>query len=114
MIDDDGQGDLDDYDQSMIICLGLLESARPGSSASSGPAGGWVNQFIAAGGLKHLFGVFRSGALGRRGEPCWSEWKLDCLGFLLRLLVQFGVDQADVDTLADQLAESTTTSTRGV
>jgi len=50
--------------------------------------------------------------LGRQGEPCWSEWKLDCLGFLLRLLVQFGVDQGDVDTLADQLADSSNCSTK--
>ena len=90
----------------------------------SGPASGqqspaprpesWVNQFIQAGGLKHLFHVFVSGVLGRRGEPCWCEWRQDCLGALLRLLVQFGVDQADAHTLADQLADSNTTPRRRV
>ena len=41
----------------------------------------------------HVLRVFLSGILGRQGELHWSEWKLDCLGFLLRLLVQFGVHQ---------------------
>jgi ubiquitin carboxyl-terminal hydrolase 34 len=81
-------------------------SADGGHQQPQGPAG-WVSRFIQAGGLKHLFNVFLSGVLGRGGDTrSWCEWRQDCLGALLRLLVQFGVDQSDVDTLADQLAES--------
>ena len=65
----------------------------------------WVSQFILSGGLGHLFSIFVSGVLGRGGDSAWCEWKQDCLGSLLRLLVQFGVDQVDSDLLADQLAE---------
>ncbi|XP_023333721.1 ubiquitin carboxyl-terminal hydrolase 34 isoform X2 [Eurytemora carolleeae] len=83
---------------------GLAEASSPHTGQVQS---GWIKQFISAGGLKHLFSVFLSGVLGRRGDSCWSEWSLDCLGFLLRLLVQFGVDQVDADTLADQLVEST-------
>ena len=81
-------------------------SPRPGSSLAHAPTG-WVAQFVAAGGLRHLHNVFCSGALGRRGTAPWCEWRQDCLGALLRLLVQFGVDQNDADTLADQLADAT-------
>ena len=81
-------------------------SPRPGSSLAHAPTG-WVAQFVAAGGLRHLHNVFCSGALGRRGSAPWCEWRQDCLGALLRLLVQFGVDQNDADTLADQLADAT-------
>merc|ERR1719402_1683340 len=83
------------------------DSPRPGSAASAAPTG-WINQFIQAGGLRHLFDIFVSGVLGRRGEPVWCEWRQDCLGALLRLLVQFGVDSSDADMLADQLADATT------
>jgi len=38
------------------------DSPRPGPT-------GWINQFIQAGGLRHLFDIFVSGVLGRRGEP---------------------------------------------
>ena len=65
----------------------------------------WVTRFKQAGGLKQLASIFESGALGRRGEAVWCEWKQDCLGALLRLLVQFGVDTAESDVLADQLVE---------
>ena len=65
----------------------------------------WVTRFKQAGGLKQLASIFESGALGRRGEAVWCEWKQDCLGALLRLLVQFGVDTTESDVLADQLVE---------
>jgi len=68
-----------------------------------------VNQFVHSGGLRHLFDIFVSGILGRRGNPVWCEWRQDCLGALLRLLVLFGVDSTDADMLADQLADATTT-----
>ena len=103
---------------------GIVDSTRSSSAASAesasgrrrkmsstGGGAGWVSQFIAAGGLRHLFRVFLSGILGRQGELHWSEWKLDCLGFLLRLLVQFGVHTGDVDTLADQLLAESSAAT---
>ena len=54
-------------------------SPRPGSSLAQAPTG-WVAQFVAAGGLRHLHNVFCSGALGRRGSAPWCEWRLSwCL-----------------------------------
>ena len=78
---------------------GLVTDSNPAPESS------WVSQFILSGGLGHLFSIFLSGVLGRGVDSAWCEWKQDCLGSLLRLLVQFGVDQADSDLLADQLAE---------
>ena len=78
---------------------GLVTDSAPAPETT------WVSQFILSGGLGHLFSIFLSGVLGRGADSAWCEWKQDCLGSLLRLLVQFGVDQADSDLLADQLAE---------
>ena len=87
-------------------------SPRPGSGLAQVPPG-WVDQFITAGGLRHLFTVFVSGELGRTGGEGWCEWRQDCLGALLRLLVQFGVDGSDADLLADQLVEPSTSGGGG-
>ena len=77
----------------------VTDSLRQAESPS------WVTRFKLAGGLKHLFSIFVRGALGRLDEAVWCEWKQDCLGALLRLLVQFGVDTTESDVLAEQLAE---------
>lgn len=84
--------------------------------------GPWIQRFIKAGGLRHLFSIFISGVLqpsieygGSTGQPVgdrsvwWCEWKQDCLSALLKLLVQFGVDPQDYEVLADQMFESSST-----
>ena len=69
----------------------------------------WIQQFIRAGGLKHLFEIFSSGQLQNPASSVWCEWKQDCLSALLKLLVQFGVDPQDYEALADQLLEASST-----
>lgn len=66
----------------------------------------WIDRFISAGGLQHLFRIFSSGQLQNwSSDPC-CEWKQDCLSTLLKLLVQFGVDAQDYEAFADQLLET--------
>ncbi len=69
----------------------------------------WIESFISAGGLKHLFDIFVSGQLQNDRASVWCEWRQDCLSALLKLLVQFGVDAHDNEALADQLLEATAT-----
>ena len=70
----------------------------------------WIQKFIKVGGLKHLFDILISGRLQRREDSAvWCEWRQDCLGALLKLLVQFGVDTADYEALADQMLEASST-----
>ena len=81
------------------------QQADPGTSSGSGQPVSWVQRFKQAGGLKHLFSILETGALGRLGDAVWCEWKQDCLGALLRLLVQFGVDTAECEVPPDQLGD---------
>jgi len=61
----------------------------------------WAHRFAEAGGLRHLFDIFMSGALQAEpvavtnGSHVWCEWRQDCLSALIKLLVQFGVDAMD-------------------
>merc|ERR1719412_124676 len=102
-----------------ILPLGENSTTEATSRELVGP---WIQRFIKAGGLRHLFSIFLSGALqpseecgGSTGQPAgdksvwWCEWKQDCLSALLKLLVQFGVDPQDYEVLADQMIEGSAT-----
>lgn len=105
--------------QSHLAPLGEKDINDRNHRALIGP---WIQRFIKAGGLRHLFSIFLSGDLqpsketgGSTGQPSgdrsvwWCEWKQDCLSALLKLLVQFGVDPQDYEVLADQMFEGTST-----
>ena len=105
--------------QSNLAPLGEKSINDRNHRALIGP---WIQRFIKAGGLSHLFTIFLSGDLqpsketgGSTGQPSgdrsvwWCEWKQDCLSALLKLLVQFGVDPQDYEVLADQMFEGTST-----
>ena len=92
------------------------------NDATKEQMGPWIRRFIQAGGLRHLFSIFLSGALqpskecgGSTGQAegdkyiWWCEWKQDCLSALLKLLVQFGVDSQDYEVLAEQMLEGSST-----
>ncbi|XP_059086581.1 ubiquitin carboxyl-terminal hydrolase puf-like [Tigriopus californicus] len=90
---------------------GVIDPLESGSNKSQGTDNDqpWINRFVAAGGLKHLFNIFLSGELQKKQESLyWCEWRQECLSSLLRLLVQFGVDVHDYEALADQILEATT------
>lgn len=108
-------------EQTPSNILPLGENSTP-EAVSRELVGPWIQRFIKAGGLRHLFSIFLSGALqpseecgGSTGQPAgdksvwWCEWKQDCLSALLKLLVQFGVDPQDYEVLADQMLEGSST-----
>ncbi|KAG5873618.1 hypothetical protein JTB14_023780 [Gonioctena quinquepunctata] len=51
----------------------------------------WSLKFVQNGGLSHLFDIFMSGILQRDGGD-GSDWQLDCLASLLKILCHLGVD----------------------
>lgn len=56
-------------------------------TGSSEPLG-WVRKFIKLGGLKHLYDRLMSDSLAV--DRSSDDWKLDCVGYLLKLLTKFG------------------------
>lgn len=56
-------------------------------TGSSEPLG-WVRKFIKFGGLKYLYDRLMSDSLAV--DPSSDDWKLDCVGYLLKLLTRFG------------------------
>ena len=66
----------------------------------------WSKRFIQHGGLKHLFSVFLSRGLQMKEGEHWNEWHQDCLAYLLRLMSQFAVIQADFDIGQDDVFDA--------
>ncbi|XP_048258866.1 ubiquitin carboxyl-terminal hydrolase 34-like isoform X4 [Haliotis rufescens] len=66
----------------------------------------WSSQFIAKGGLSHLFNIFISGSLQSKEGDNWSQWNQECLAYLLRLVSQFAVNRADLETGSEEQSET--------
>ena len=85
------------YDYEILQC-GSQDDASSGSENSSsenehavaGPCEplNWVRRFIKLGGLKHLYDRLMSDSLAV--DRSSDDWKLDCVGYLLKLLTRFG------------------------
>eukprot|EP00095_Tigriopus_kingsejongensis_P002851 maker-scaffold442_size170051-snap-gene-0.33 protein:Tk02851 transcript:maker-scaffold442_size170051-snap-gene-0.33-mRNA-1 annotation:"hypothetical protein TcasGA2_TC009817" len=92
---------------------GVIDPQEPSASKSGDEDQPWINRFVAAGGLRHLFNIFLSGDLQKRPDSLnWCEWRQECLSALLKLLVQFGVDVHDYEALADQILEASSPKRR--
>ena len=76
------------------------------------PEEAWSRKFVSCGGLKHLFHIFLCGSLQTKEGGHWNEWNQDCLAYLLRLMSQFALAQADVEISHDDVFESTFDSPR--
>ena len=65
-------------------------SSSENEPAVAGPSEplGWVKRFIKFGGLKHLYDRLMSDSLAI--DRSSDDWKLDCVGYLLKLLTRFG------------------------
>ncbi|KAH9519588.1 Ubiquitin carboxyl-terminal hydrolase 34 [Bulinus truncatus] len=55
-------------------------------------------QFISKGGLSHMMDIFMNGSLQCKEGNIWSQWNQECLGYLLRLISQFSVDDPTQDS----------------
>ncbi|XP_064603807.1 ubiquitin carboxyl-terminal hydrolase 34-like isoform X2 [Liolophura sinensis] len=66
----------------------------------------WSKQFIAKGGLSHMFHIFVSGSLQSKEGEFWNQWNQECLAYLLRLISQFAVEQSDVEAGHDDVFET--------
>ena len=82
--------------QKLMYSIEIVEWLRRTSSSTCVPkkAGNsnWSQEFIASGGLRHIFDIFVSGILQQNdSESTWNEWKQDCLASLLQSIYQFGI-----------------------
>ncbi|KAK6998655.1 ubiquitin carboxyl-terminal hydrolase 34-like isoform X2, partial [Biomphalaria glabrata] len=57
----------------------------------------WCIKFISKGGLSHMMDIFMNGSLQCKEGNIWSQWNQECLGYLLRLISQFSVDEPTQD-----------------
>ena len=85
------------YDYEILQCDSLEEVSSDSEDSSSeneravaGPCEplSWVRRFIKFGGLKHLYDRLMSDSLAV--DRSSDDWKLDCVGYLLKLLTRFG------------------------
>ncbi|BFZ12255.1 hypothetical protein BsWGS_15296 [Bradybaena similaris] len=53
----------------------------------------WCVKFISKGGLSHMMEIFMNGSLQCKEGNIWSQWNQECLGYMLRLISQFSVDE---------------------
>ncbi|KAK3803788.1 hypothetical protein RRG08_026023 [Elysia crispata] len=58
----------------------------------------WCQKFISKGGLTHMMDIFMNGSLQCKEGTVWNQWNQECLGYLLRLISQFSVEEVGEDT----------------